>query len=241
MLMMKIIPTKRILTDVKSVISKLNSTGFDYLVAGGTMLQFYLAKYARFSSDLDIVTCADLDEVEKLFRKTFDVLAFSIHRIDKTNLLETFSSLIDIDGQTILVEGMRVSFYKDIKRIDCVIDDVPFVGVSVEFILAEKVDALINDDISFYKHLVDLYSASLFDESLIDKREIKKYLLLFINSYHQVRESLGLKEETVSYRINPNIKFKDSYLLAALQASHNISLPSMKIEVNKYLKLIGEQ
>lgn len=221
--------------DICLVIEELNKLPFDFYISGGVIGKFFLKEHARYTKDIDIVTGYDLKEVERIFREHFNVSEFVSCPITDEYYEEAFICLIEFNGKTIQIDGMKVDFFSEIKPEIYKINGISFKGVPFEYLLATKIHALIIEIERPFKHLVDVYSASLLNESLIDKEEIKRYLSVYNEYENKIRKLMKQKEESLRFCIEKNKTFSGPTYLTILQAGHNVSKEKMIEEVNKYL------
>ena len=229
------INTNNINKNIPKALQELNKMGFDFCVCGGIICQFYLGKHARYTEDIDIVTNLEVKDFEKMFKEHFHVISFSYQPVSPVFFEETFSARVEIDDEEIIIEGMKINFYKDIVSKEYEINGVPFKGTNVEFVVAEKFIALNNELDRLYKHFVELYSFSLLDESVIDKKEVKRYVNLINEDENVVRALFNKPEVKVIYKLREDKKFFGPTVLPTLQAKHNVSKETMETSVNDWL------
>ena len=221
--------------DVCRSIEELNKLPFEFYVSGGVICQFFLKEHSRYTKDIDIVTKCDLKEVESAFRKRFNVVQFFYTPISNTHFEETFMCLIEIDGKITQIDGMRVEFFDEIKSEMYKVNDISFKGVSLEYLTATKILAVTCKTERPFKHLVDTYTISMIDPTLIDKQEIKKYMIVFNDCENKVRKMFNEQEYVLNFYIEDNKSFSGPEILTTLQARHNVSKETMIEEVNKWL------
>jgi len=221
--------------DICRSIEELNKLPFEYYVSGGVICKYLLKEHSRYVRDIDIVTKRDLKEVESIFRQHLNVIEFISSPITELFLEETFICLIKIDGKIVQIDGMRVDFFDEIKPEIYKVNNNSFKGVPFEYLVATKILAVTSNVERPFKHLVDTYSASLISPSLVDKQEIKKYLLIISDSENKAREVLKKQEIALSFSIKKEKSFSGSKTLNTLQAGHNVSKETMIEEVNKWL------
>ena len=221
--------------DICWVIEELNKLPFDFYISGGVIYKFFFKEHARFVKDIDIVTKCDLKEVESAFRKHFNVVKFQSAPISYLYFLETFMCLIDVNGKIVQIDGIRLDFFNEIKHFIYKINDLSFKGVSIEYLISTKIDAVTNETENPFKHLVDTYTASLADSSFIDKKEIKRYLVILNTQNNKVRKEFKKSEIPIKFNIEHNKIFTGPEFLPTLQAGYNVSKETMIEEVNKWL------
>lgn len=221
--------------DICRSIEELNKLPFEYYVSGGVICKYLLKEHSRYVRDIDIVTKRDLKEVESIFRQHLNVIEFISSPITELFLEETFICLIKIDGKIVQIDGMRVDFFDEIKPEIYKVNNNSFKGVPFEYLVATKILAVTSNVERPFKHLVDTYSASLISHSVVDKQEIKKYLLIINDSENKAREVLKKQEITLSFSIKKEKSFSGSKTLNTLQAGYNVSKEMIIEEVNKWL------
>ena len=221
--------------DICRTIEELNKLPFDFYVSGGVICQFFLKEHSRYVKDIDIVTKCDLKEVESIFRKHFLVVEFISSPVSDLLFEESFMCLIEIDGKITQIDGMRVDFFDEIEPETYKVNDVSFKGVTFEYLVATKILAVTSKIERPFKHLVDTYSVSLMNPSLINKQEIKKYMIIFNDYENKVRKMFKKQEIDLNFFIEDDKRFSGPEILTTLQARHNVSKETMIEEVNKWL------
>lgn len=221
--------------DILLIIEELNKLPFEFYVSGGVICKFFLKEHSRYVNDIDIVTKCDLKEVERIFRQHFDVVTFVSNPASDPYFIERFICLVNLDGKTIQIDGMRLDFFNEIEPQIYKINDISFKGVPIDYLLATKIHAITIKIERPFKHLVDVYSASLIDPSLINKQEIKRYMKLYNDSENKVRKMFNKPEIPLSFSIENDKRFSGPEMLTTFQAGYNISKESLIEEVNKWL------
>ena len=223
--------------DICRTIEELNKLPFGFYVSGGVICQFYFKDHRRYVNDIDIVTKCELKEVESIFRKYLDVVEFVISPISISSpyFIETFIALININGNISQIDGMKVNFFDEIEPEIYKINDISFKGVPIEYLIATKILAVTSEVERPFKHLVDTYTISSIEDSLISKQQIKKYLNIINDNENKVREMLKMPMNCLSYYIKENKTFSGPEILTTLQAGYNVSKETMIEEVNKWL------
>ena len=201
--------------DICRSIEELNKLPFEFYVSGGVICKYLLKEHSRYVRDIDIVTKLDLKEVESIFRQHLNVVEFISSPICELFLEETFICLIKVDGKIVQIDGMRVDFFDEINPEIYKVNDNSFKGVPFEYLVATKILAVTSNVERPFKHLVDTYSASLINPSLVDKQEI-----------------------ALSFSIEEEKSFSGSKTLNTLQAGYNVSKETMVEEVNKWLSTL---
>ena len=222
--------------DICQTIEELNKLPLDFYISGGVIGKFFLKEHSRYIRDIDIVTNCDLKEVEMIFRQHLDVDEFIISSFSKVLYAETFICLIKLDGKIIQIDGKKASNFDEIKPEMYKLNDVSFKGVPFEYLIATKIHAMISKNERPFKHLVDLYSVSKFDQFLIDKQEVKRYLEIYNDYENRDRKLLNKPATKLHLSIDENKRFNGPEILTTLQAGYNVSKETMIEEVNKWLK-----
>lgn len=221
--------------DICQTIEKLNKLPFDFYVSGGIICRIFFKDHYRYVNDIDIVTKCDLKEVELVFRKYLNVVEFIINPISEPSFAETFMALVEIDGKISQIDGMKVNFFNEIKPEIYKVNDISFKGVTIDYIAATKIIAVTSEFTRPFKHLVDCYTLSSIDASIIDKQEIKKYLVIINDSENKARKLLNKPKHCLNYFIKEDKTFSGSEIVTTLKAGYNISKETMIEEVNKWL------
>lgn len=224
---------------IKIILNKLEKSCFDFLVIGGLISNAVCKEHSRSIDDIDIVFDDDIKNVEVLFKKEFEVIRFDYFSFSKTATEESFTSIIKINDENILVEGRKLDYYKSIKKQDYQINDFAFKGVPLEFQIAEKIIAMFSIPHPQYKHLIDLYSFSELSESCYSKKIIKEYFDLLISNKNKIKKELALPLLELIITIDPKKEFEGSIYLSSLQAGYNYSKEYIINKVNKWLNSIN--
>lgn len=222
--------------DICRVIKELNTLPFEFYVSGGVICKYFLKEHSRYVRDIDIVTKCDLKEVESIFRQHLNVVEFVSSPISDVLFLETFICLIELDGKIVQIDGMKVDFFDEMIPEIYKVNDTSFKGVPFEYLISTKIHAITSENERPFKHLVDIYSVSFLDPALIDKQEIKRYMLIFNDSENKARKMLKKPKVTIKFSIDEKKKFKGSKILTTLQTGYNVSKETMIEEVNKWLQ-----
>ena len=229
----------------------MKDAGLPFYVKGGVTLHYYLKQNARPTRDLDILIREDpeafLLRLEKAFASQSGGLALKIGRFSKKEAdasyyFDTFSIpiLFSHEGEvvdTLYIDGVSSPIYDKIAPkeypLPAVVGGSSFLGVPLEFSLADKINAITNELKRPYKHLVDAYSILQQD---IDIPLAKKYLAIIQESDDEVRHKLHLDIPKKPYVILDDKPFVSSYIFPAIQAGYTMSLKEMKAAVNHWLK-----
>jgi predicted nucleotidyltransferase component of viral defense system len=236
---MKIINIGKIDPSIKGVLEKLVTIkGLDFYVVGGLLCQYYLKDHARYTKDIDIIFNDEQQVVERELKKAFgDIHLFYSDDVDNF-YGGTFTCFTRVNGLLGQIEGKLIKFYKDVEWREYSYEGIKFRGVQIEYCIAEKIVTMLNELERPYKHLVDLYAFSQIDQSLIDKKEIKRYMVL-INAHENVyRKEHGLKEYELPKAIKEDKILKPPYVVPTLQSKYNVSREVMISSVNEWLKTI---
>lgn len=233
---MKIINNKKVDPSIKEVLKKLANTHLDYYVLGGLLCQFYLKDHARYTKDVDILFNVEPKVVEEELKKVFGTIDYSYN--EETDyfyepFFTCFTQTNNLRGQ---IEGKKINFFDDINVEEYSYEGITFKGVCIEYLIAEKLVSLLNELKRPYKHLVDIYSFTNIDLSLIDKDEIKRYMSLVNRQENLYRKRVNLKEYKFPKQIPINKVFTPPFILPTLQSKNNVSKDEMIDKVNKWLK-----
>ena len=235
---MKTISGGKIDPSIKEVLRKLVTIDLDYLVAGGLLCQYYLKDHARFTKDVDIVFYEDQKIIEEKLNKAFGTISFAYSEETNSFYEANFTCLAktnDLRGQ---VEGKRIGFFPEIKVEQYSYEGITFKGVSIEYVIAEKLVSILNELHRPYKHLVDIYSFSKIDQSLIDKKEIIRYVSLINAQENEYRKKVGLKEINLPRKISDDKVLNPPIIVPTLQSKYNIAKEEMIREVNEWLETL---
>ena len=223
----------------KIVLNKLSKLDFNYLLIGGLLCKSVLLNHSRETNDIDILFDIDIKRIEELFKKEFEVIRFDSFSFSKYSTEESFTSIVRINGEDVLIEGRRIDYLNKIKKQTYKIDDYSFIGVQLEFQIAEKIIAMFSVPIPEYKHLIDLYSFSLLDESIYDKKKIKEYFDLLMFNKNKVKKMMNLPLLVPIKSIDSNKEFEGPMYLLTLQAGYNYSREYLISKVNEWLNSLS--
>ena len=241
----------KILASLLYLIRLMKDAGLPFYVKGGVVLHYYLKKQTRPTRDLDILIREDLEaflpRLEKAFASqsggwTLKIGRFSKKETDASYYFDTFSIpiLFSHEGEvvdTLYIDGVSSPVYDKIAPkeypLPAIVGGSSFLGVPLEFSLADKINAITNELKRPYKHLVDVYSILQQD---IDIPLVKKYLAIIAKSDDEVRHKLHLDIPKRPYIIPDDKPFASSYIFPAIQAGYTMSLKEMKAAVNRWLK-----
>ena len=236
--MSKIIPNDKVDKSIKDTLDELEKTNLNFKVVGSLLSKPYLKEHVRFTKDIDIIFNDDFNVIEAQLRHIYQNVDFFYEEANKSFYEPSFTCLIRNKGVVTQLEGKRIGFYNEVNTDSYIYEGIEFKGANIEYVIAEKVVSLLNELDRPYKHLVDIYSFSLIDQSLIDKKEINRYIHLINEQENIYRKKIGLEEYKLPNQIPKNKEFTGSIILTTLQAKHNIDKKSMLKEVNKWLKQI---
>lgn len=217
--------------NIKYALERLSKLDFDYLIIGGLLCNALLKDHSRTTNDIDIICGTDIDKIETLLRKEFDVVRFDYFAINDIDYEDQFAAIININNKNILIDGRRVDYFNQIERKKYKIEDVSFFGATLEFQIADKIDSLLQVDTPECKHLIDLYSFSKLDKSSINVNELKRYYDLIL----QRRKIVKTNVKTIDI----NKEFKGSFILSSLNAGYNYSKEYIINMVNEWLKTLN--
>ena len=235
---MKTISGGKIDPSIKEVLKKLVTIDLDYLVAGGLLCQHYLKDHARFTKDVDIVFYEDQKVIEEKLNKAFGTISFTYSEGTNSFYEANFTCLVKVNDLRGQVEGKRIGFFPKIRVEQYSYEGITFKGVSIEYVIAEKLVSLLNELHRPYKHLVDIYSFSKIDQSLIDKKEIIRYVSLINAQENEYRKKVGLKETNLPRKISDDKVFNPPIIVPTLQSKYNIAKEEMIREVNEWLETL---
>ena len=221
---------------VKKNLKVLATMNLDFYVGGSLLCQYYLKDHARYTKDIDLVISNNPREIEEDFKKAFGQIEFTCSNGTEKFYEPYFTCYTKIDGLRGQVEGMKIDSFKDIKTEQYSYDGINFTGVRIEFIIADKIIALLNELPRPYKHLVDIYSFSRIDQSLFDKEEVKRYMALINDQENRFRKRINLKEYELPKQIPENKVLSSPSIVPTLQGKYNITREEMISEVNRWLK-----
>ena len=235
---MKTISGGKIDPSIKEVLKKLVTIDLDYLVAGGLLCQYYLKDHARFTKDVDIVFYEDQKVIEEKLNKAFGTISFTYSEETNSFYEANFTCLAKVNELKGQVEGKRIGFFPEIKVEQYSYEGITFKGVSIEYVIAEKLVSILNELHRPYKHLVDIYSFSKIDQSLIDKKEIIRYVSLINAQENEYRKKVGLKEINLPRKISDDKVLNPPIIVPTLQSKYNIAKEEMIREVNEWLETL---
>ena len=195
----------------------------------------FLKDHARKTYDIDLVTNCDFDIIEKLFRENFNVVIFVKNESSSMLLEDSFSCVVLLDNEKVQIEGIKFNFFDEIKTNLYELDNVTFKGVVPEFIIAEKLSALICELNRPYKHLVDSYSFFITKPFIFDNSLIKKYIELMYEQENVERTKLNFNEFNLLFEVSKNKEFFGPQILTTLNAKLNLPKETMVEEINKWL------
>ena len=85
---------------------------------------------------------------------------------------------------------------------------------------------------------MDIYSFSKIDQSLIDKKEIIRYVSLINAQENEYRKKVGLKEINLPRKISDDKVLDPPIIVPTLQSKYNIAKEEMIREVNEWLETL---
>ncbi|MBE6127344.1 MAG: nucleotidyl transferase AbiEii/AbiGii toxin family protein [Erysipelotrichaceae bacterium] len=235
---MKRIATGKTDPSIEGVLKKLVQADLDFCVIGGLLCQYYLKDHARRTKDVDILFLGDWKTVEEKLKAAFGTIDFTYNEETETFYEPSFTGFVKIGGLLGQVEGKRIDFLPEVKTDSYSYQGIVFPGVCLEYAIAEKLVAVLNELPRPYKHLVDVYSFSHIDPSLFDKGEIQRYMSLINDQENRFRKRAGIKEYVLPKQIPITKRFAPPFVVPTLQAKYNVSQEEMVAEVNEWLKTV---
>ena len=223
---------------IKEVIKKLVHVNLDFCVDGGLLCQYYLKEHARYTKDIDILYNAEEKVVEEELKKEFGTIDFFYSNGTDSFYEPYFICFTKVDGLRGQVEGKKINFLSEIKTELYSYGGITFKGVRIEYTIAEKLVSLLNELSRPYKHLVDIYSFTKIDQSLLDKKEIKRYVSLIDSQENEFRKSINVKEKVLPKQILDDKQLNPPIVVPTLQSKYNVSKEEMMSEVNEWLKTV---
>ena len=235
---MKTINAGKIDPSIKGVLEKLVNLDLNFCVIGGLLCQYYLKEHARYTKDVDILFYAEQKDVEEKLRKAFGKISFSCSDGTESFYEPYFTCLTKVNGLMGQIEGKKISFLSKIRTEQYSYEGISFKGVCLEYAIAEKLIPLLSELPRPSKHLVDIYSFTKLDSSLLDKEEIRRYVSLINAEENEFRKGIGLTEYHLPKQIPHDKIFTPPFIIPALQSKHNVTKEEMILEVNEWLKAI---
>ncbi|MBQ7250578.1 MAG: nucleotidyl transferase AbiEii/AbiGii toxin family protein [Bacilli bacterium] len=223
---------------IKEVLKKLVHVNLDFCVVGGLLCQYYLKEHARYTKDIDILYNAEEKVVEEELKKGFGTIAFFYSNGTDSFYEPYFICFTKVDGLRGQAEGKKINFLSEIKTELYSYEGITFKGVCIEYMIAEKLVSLLNELSRPYKHLVDIYSFTKIDQSLLDKKEIKRYVSLINSQENEFRKSINVKEQVLPKQILDDKQLNPPIMVPTLQSKYNVSKEEMISEVNGWLKTV---
>lgn len=233
------------------LIDILKTNKIDFYVKGGLILQYYLKDHARPANDIDLLIPPDVDEYYQKAKQAFEnnnygldikIIRFNKREADENYYFPTFNMTVSIsmEGEeidTISLEGMNSDLFqkvspKEYQGPSIIRDDFSFLGVSLEYIFAEKLLAVTSELERPYKHLIDAYSISQLE---VDINEVKKYLTIILDYENITRAKLGIPINEYKYKIRADKKFNHNYYFPMIQAGFAVNLEEIIQKLNQYM------
>ena len=235
--MLKSIRSEKIAPEIKDSLVKLNTTNIKFKVVGSLLCQYYLKDHARYTKDLDFIFDEETenlkDELTKVFRKVH------FFQEDENELFyePSFTAFVEKEEMKAQIEGKRILFFDQIETETYEIDGVEFKGAKIEYVIAEKLVSILCELARPYKHLVDLYSFTQIDQSLLNHKNISKYINLINQQENDYRSRIGLEEFKLCKQISKDKTFIGPVITPTLQSKHNLDKEEMISEINRWLYL----
>ena len=235
--MIKHIETNKITGTIKDALAKLKTTKIRFCVVGSLLCHYYLKDHTRYTKDLDIIFDDEFENVNNELSKSFGKIDFYQEDENKLFYEPSFTAFAEINGASAQIEGKRIKFFNDVETETYEIDGVPFKGARIEYVIAEKLISLLCELVRPYKHLVDIYSFTQIDQSLMDYKEIAKYMNLINKQENEYRRRIGLEELKLQKEIFKNKSFSGPVITPTLQSKYNVNKEEMIDEINRWLCL----
>ena len=234
---MKQISTDKIAPKIKEALVKLKATNIRFFVIGGLLCQHYLKDHARYTKDIDIIYDDEFENIKEELTKVFGDVDFYQEDANELFYEPSFTAFVKIDGERVQIEGRRIEFLDEVETDIYEIEGVPFIGARIEYGIAEKLVSILCELSRPYKHLVDIYSFTQIDQSLINHKEISKYINLANKQENKFRNRIGLSEYKLDNQISKTKLFKSPVITPTLQSKYNINKEEMIDVINSWLCL----
>ena len=233
---MKIIKEDKVAPEIEHALKQLVKLDINFYVTGGLLCQYYLKDHARYTKDIDIILNDKKEIIEDKLKNIYGLIDFSYNDQSLTFYENYFACFTKVNNINAQIEGRIVEHIQDIKYETYSYKGITFKGVCLEYVIADKLVAILNELSRPYKHLVDIYSFSRIDQSLINVNEIKRYMELINKQENIYRKEHGLKEYNLPKQIPENKDFKPPFILPTLQSKYNLTKQEIIDSVNRWLK-----
>ena len=233
---MKIIDEEKVAPEIEHALKKLVKLDIDFYINGGLLCQYYLKDHARYTKDLDIILNEKKEIIEEKLKNIYGSIDFFYNDESLTFYESYFTCLTKVNNLNAQVEGRIVEHIKDIRYETYSYKGIMFIGVPLEYIIADKLVAILSELSRPYKHLIDIYSFSRINQSLIDVNDVKRYIELINKQENIYRKEHGLKEYNLPKQIPEDKVFKPPFLLPTLQSKYNLTQQEIVSSINQWLK-----
>ena len=233
---MKIINKDKVAPEIEWALKQLIKLDINFYVTGGLLCQHYLKDHARYTKDIDIILCEKKEIIENKLNNIYGLIDFSYNDQSLTFYEAYFICFTKINNLNAQIEGRMIEHLNDIRYETYSYQGITFKGVCLEYLIADKLVAILNELSRPYKHLIDIYSFSKIDQSLINVNEIKRYMMLINKQENIYRKEHGLKEYNLPKQIPENKDFKPPFILPTLQSKYNLTKQEMITYINQWLK-----
>ena len=235
--MIRHIKSNKIAGAIKEALAVLKTTKIRFYVVGSLLCHHYLKDHTRYTKDIDIIFDDEFENIKDELTKVFGKIDFFQEEENELFYEPSFTAFIEINGERAQIEGKRIKFFNEVEIDSYEIDGVSFKGARIEYVIAEKLVSLLCELARPYKHLVDIYSFTQIDQSLINYKEISKYMNLINKQENEYRRRIGLKEFKFDKEILKTKSFSGPVITPTLQSKYNISKEEMIDEINRWLSL----
>lgn len=235
------------------IIEILRSNDITFYVKGGITLQYYLKEHARVTNDIDLLIPSNsLEFYEKAqealnnnkYGLDIELSDFRKEEADKDYYYDTFFMMVKVSYRGELIdifslEGTCEQFFNDIEPViypgpSFIKEDFTFLGVPLEFTLADKILAITSEQVRPYRHLIDTYS--IINIADIDIDLVKKYLSILLKKENKIRDKYGIDHSNYIFEINKDKKFAKNFAYPRMQAGYKETFLEMVNVINKWMK-----
>ena len=210
--------------------------GVPILVKGGMVSLFYLGDKARPTADLDLVMDTPVQEFEGVLNAHCRVERFEILEKSARYYEDFFTAKIIENEDTYSLDGIAADYFAGIELVEYRVGELTFFGVPVEYVIAEKVLSLLQENRRPYKHLVDLYGFASLEDSALDVGKIRYYLKLINDSENRVRERLGIRPLKFANVSLQTRDYSGQRFLPTLQAGITLEQNALEENVHDWLR-----
>ena len=235
--MTKHIKADKIAGTIKEALALLKTTNLRFCVVGSVLCHHYLNDHARYTKDIDIIFEDEFVNIKDELIKVFGNIDFCQEDENELFYEPSFTAFTQINGERAQIEGKRINFFNEVETCIYEIDGVSFKGAKIEYVIAEKLVSLLCELARPFKHLVDIYSFTQIDQSLINHKEISRYINLINKQENEFRKRIGLEEYCFDWKISKNKSFTGPVITPTLQSKYNVNKEEMIDEINHWLSL----